>query len=52
VTEIGITYLKLDTGNGVMSLPNSQVLAAAVGRRTAAAQPGGSEHDGHGRPGR
>jgi small-conductance mechanosensitive channel len=33
VTEIGITYLQLDTGNGVMSLPNSQVLAAAVSRR-------------------
>ncbi len=33
VTEIGITYLRLDTGNGVMSLPNSQVLAAAVSRR-------------------
>jgi len=30
VTEIGITYLRLDTGNDVMSLPNSQVLAAAV----------------------
>jgi small-conductance mechanosensitive channel len=52
VTEIGITYLQLDTSNGVMSLPNSQVLAAAVSRRTAAAQPGGPEHDGHGRPGR
>jgi small-conductance mechanosensitive channel len=36
VTEIGITYLQLDTGNGVMSLPNSQVLAAAVSRRTTA----------------
>jgi small-conductance mechanosensitive channel len=35
VTEIGITYLQLDTGNGVMSLPNSQVLAAAVSRQTA-----------------
>jgi hypothetical protein len=37
VTEIGITYLQLDTGIGVVSLPNSQVLAAAVSRRTAAA---------------
>jgi small-conductance mechanosensitive channel len=37
VTEIGITYLKLDTGDRMMSLPNSQVLAAAVSRRTAAA---------------
>jgi small-conductance mechanosensitive channel len=36
VTEIGITYLRLDTSSeGVMSLPNSQVLAAAVSRRTA-----------------
>jgi small-conductance mechanosensitive channel len=51
VTEIGITYLKLDTGNGVMSLPNSQVLAAAVSRQTAAAPPGGPEHDGHGHDG-
>src|SRR6266851_5017897 len=39
VTEIGITYLQLDMGNGVMSLPNSQVLAAAVSRRTTAAEP-------------
>ena len=31
VTEIGITYVRLDTGEGVLSLPNSQVLAAAVG---------------------
>jgi small-conductance mechanosensitive channel len=32
VTEIGITYVHLDTGAGVLALPNSQVLAAAVGR--------------------
>jgi small-conductance mechanosensitive channel len=31
VTEIGITYLRLDTADGPMSLPNSQVLAAATG---------------------
>ena len=31
VTEIGITYIRLDTGDSVMSVPNSQVLAAAVG---------------------
>jgi small-conductance mechanosensitive channel len=31
VTEIGITYVRLDTGEGVLSLPNAQVLAAAVG---------------------
>jgi hypothetical protein len=30
VTEIGITYLRLDTPDGQMSLPNAQVLAAAV----------------------
>src|SRR5215831_13388233 len=31
VTEIGITYLRLDTTDGLMSLPNAQVLAAAAG---------------------
>ena len=31
VTEIGITYIRLDTGETVMSVPNAQVLAAAVG---------------------
>jgi lipoprotein signal peptidase len=31
VTEIGITYVHLDTGEGVLALPNAQVLAAAVG---------------------
>jgi small-conductance mechanosensitive channel len=31
VSEIGITYVRLDTGDGVLSLPNAQVLAAAVG---------------------
>ena len=41
VTEIGITYLRLDTGDNVMSLPNSQVLAAAVTRQTQAPQPPG-----------
>ncbi|HKR70660.1 MAG TPA: mechanosensitive ion channel domain-containing protein [Streptosporangiaceae bacterium] len=39
VTEIGITYLRLDTGDDIMSLPNSQVLAAAVIRLTQAPQP-------------
>ena len=38
VTEIGITYLRLDSADGPMSLPNSQVLAAAVSRP---AKPGG-----------
>jgi small-conductance mechanosensitive channel len=31
VTEIGITYLRMDTEDGPLSLPNSQVLAAATG---------------------
>ncbi len=31
VTEIGITYIQLDTADGPLHLPNSQVLAAAVG---------------------
>jgi small-conductance mechanosensitive channel len=42
VTEIGITYVRLDTGDGVLALPNSQVLAAAVGPLppAAASRPG------------
>jgi small-conductance mechanosensitive channel len=31
VTDIGITYVRIDTGGGVMSVPNSQVLNAVVG---------------------
>jgi small-conductance mechanosensitive channel len=31
VTEIGITYLRLETVEGMLHLPNSQVLAAVVG---------------------
>jgi len=31
VTEIGITYLRLDTEDGSVNMPNSQVLAAATG---------------------
>jgi small-conductance mechanosensitive channel len=31
VTEIGITYLRLDTTEGMLHLPNSQVLSAVVG---------------------
>jgi small-conductance mechanosensitive channel len=31
VTNIGITYVRLDTGVSVMSVPNSQVLNAVVG---------------------
>jgi small-conductance mechanosensitive channel len=40
VTEIGIAYVQLDTDTGIMSLPNSQVLAAGVSRRPVAAQHG------------
>jgi small-conductance mechanosensitive channel len=45
VTEIGITYLRLETADGPISLPNSQVLAAAVGRPKLASH---AAHDGHG----
>lgn len=31
VTEIGFTYVRLDTANGPVSLPNTQVLGAATG---------------------
>ena len=31
VTDIGITYVRVDTGHGVVSVPNSQVLNAVVG---------------------
>jgi small-conductance mechanosensitive channel len=31
VTEIGITYVRLDTSGSIMSVPNSQVLNAIVG---------------------
>jgi hypothetical protein len=48
VTEIGITYLRLETEDGSLNLPNSQVLAAAVGPIAAPRRqpPGG--HDGPG----
>ena len=39
VTEIGITYMRLDTADGPMSLPNGQVLAAAVSRRVQVSRP-------------
>jgi small-conductance mechanosensitive channel len=47
VTEIGITYLRLDTGDGLVLLPNSQVLAAAVSHQTTAPRPGAPGHDGY-----
>jgi hypothetical protein len=31
VTEIGITYVRIETAGGNIRLPNSQVLASAVG---------------------
>jgi hypothetical protein len=34
VTEIGITYVRIDTGGSVFSVPNSQVLNAVVGPQT------------------
>src|SRR5262249_39275855 len=39
VTEIGLTYLRLDSADGPMSLPNAQVLAAAVSRPARPAAP-------------
>ncbi len=30
VVEIGITYVRLDTPDGPLHLPNSQVLASAI----------------------
>ena len=33
VTEIGLTYVRLETADGLLSLPNSQVLSAASGPR-------------------
>ena len=43
VTEIGITYVRLDTPEGPLHLPNSQVLAAAIApvRDTPPAGPNG-----------
>jgi small-conductance mechanosensitive channel len=59
VTEIGITYLRLETPDGVLHVPNSQVLAAAAGplaqpARTAeppsAGLPGSTPPPGGGQP--
>jgi small-conductance mechanosensitive channel len=43
VTEIGITYVRLRTANGLLYLPNSQVLAAGVGHAEPDPQPAGPE---------
>lgn len=42
VTEIGITYLSMDTSDGALRLPNSQVLAAGVGMARPASGTGGN----------
>lgn len=42
VTEISITYVSLETANGPVHVPNSQVLAAAVGPAGAIPAPAGS----------
>lgn len=47
VTEFSITYVRLDTADGPIMLPNSQVLAAAVSPVTAA-DPGGAAGAGAG----
>jgi small-conductance mechanosensitive channel len=39
VTDIGITYVRLDVGGSVMSVPNSQVLNAVVGPQVQQTQP-------------
>jgi Mechanosensitive ion channel, beta-domain len=41
VSEISITYVRLETPNGPVHIPNSQVLAAAVGPAGAVPSPGG-----------
>jgi small-conductance mechanosensitive channel len=51
VAEIGITYLRLATGDNVMSLPNSQVLAAAVSRQAPVPQASGDMTEQITRPG-
>ncbi len=43
VTDIGITYVRMDTGGSIMSIPNSQVLNAVVG-------PVPPENGGNGQP--
>ena len=42
VTEVSITYVTLDTGNGAVHVPNSQVLAAAVGPAGSVSAPSGA----------
>ena len=42
VSEISITYVRLETPNGPIHIPNSQVLAAAIGPIGALAPPAGA----------
>lgn len=42
VVEVGITYVRLDTADGILNLPNASVLAAGVGPIRPAPPPGGS----------
>jgi small-conductance mechanosensitive channel len=62
VTDIGITYVRLDTTEGTLSVPNAQALAAVVGPLRAADPPdpdlpdpdpgaGGGEDPAHTAPG-
>ena len=49
VTEIGITYVRLDVGDSIVSVPNSQVLNAVVGPQPQpelASHPAGGDLDG------
>ena len=51
VTEVSITYVMLDTGNGAVHVPNSQVLAAAVGPAGSVSAPRGQPLAGTGKRG-
>ena len=42
VSEVSITYVRLETANGPVNVPNSQVLAAAVGPAGAVPPPSGT----------
>jgi Mechanosensitive ion channel len=51
VTEVSVTYVRLETASGPVHIPNSQVLAAAVGPAGAVpAPPGQSPPAGQGAP--
>jgi small-conductance mechanosensitive channel len=51
VTDIGITYVRVDTGVGVVSVPNSQVLNAVVGPIPPDDENGAHAATGGGKPG-